>query len=153
MPAGAVLGPMFFILMAIAALTSAITILETIVSVIEDFSVMSRRRIVFIITVLLWIVGLGTVFSFSSLQDFYPLGFIPAFDGRNIFESLDYIVSNWMMPAGGVLVAVLAGWGLKRSATLEEWNMTDRGQYNTWRFLVRYLVPAAIALVFIVNLR
>ena len=153
MPAGAVLGPMFFILMAIAALTSAITILETIVSVIEDFSGMSRRRIVFIITLLLWILGLGTVFSFSSLQDFHPLGFIPSFESRNIFESLDYIVSNWMMPAGGVLVALLAGWGLKRSATLEELQMTDGRLYKTWRFLVRYLVPAAIALVFVVNLQ
>jgi len=144
---------MFFILMAIAALTSAITILETIVSVIEDFSGMSRRRIVFIITLLLWILGLGTVFSFSSLQDFHPLGFIPSFESRNIFESLDYIVSNWMMPAGGVLVALLAGWGLKRSATLEELQMTDGRLYKTWRFLVRYLVPAAIGLVFVVNLQ
>jgi NSS family neurotransmitter:Na+ symporter len=152
MPAGAVLGPMFFILLAIAALTSAITILETIVFVIEDFSGLSRRKIVLIITSLLWIVGLGTVFSFSSLQDFHPLSFIPAFESRNFFEIIDYIVSNWMMPGGGVLVAVLAGWGLTRSATLEELQMTDGGLYKTWRFLVRYLVPVAIALVFAANL-
>ena len=153
MPAGAVLGPMFFILMAIAALTSAITILETIVSVIEDFSGMSRRKIVFVLTSLLWVAGLGTVFSFSSLREFYPLGFIPAFESRNIFESTDYVVSNWMMPAGGVLVAVLAGWGLKRSATLEELQIKDGRLYKTWRFLVRYLVPVAITAVFFVNLR
>jgi NSS family neurotransmitter:Na+ symporter len=152
MPAGAVLGPMFFMLLAIAALTSAITILETIVFVIEDFSGMSRRKIVLIITSLLWIVGLGTVFSFSSWQDFHPLSFIPAFESRNIFEIIDYIVSNWMMPGGGVLVAVLAGWGLTRSATLEELQMTDGRLYKTWRFLVRYLVPVAIALVFAANL-
>lgn len=153
MPVGSVLGPMFFVLLAIAALTSAITILETIVSVIEDFTSMSRRRIVFVVTTLLWIAGLGTVFSFGSLQDFHPLGFIPAFESRNIFESIDYIVSNWMMPAGGVLVAVLAGWGLKRSATLEELKLTDGRLYKTWRFLVCYLVPVAITLVFVVNLR
>ncbi len=153
MPAGAVLGPMFFLLLAIAALTSAITILETIVSVIEDFSSLSRRRIVFVLTTLLWVAGLGTVFSFSSLQDFHPLGFIPAFESRNIFESIDYIVSNWMMPAGGVLVAVLAGWGLKRSATLDELQLTDGRLYKTWRFLVCYLVPVAITLVFVVNLQ
>jgi NSS family neurotransmitter:Na+ symporter len=153
MPAGAILGPLFFILMAIAALTSAITIMETIVSVIEDYSSLSRRRIVLVVSVLLWVVGLGTVFSFSSLQDFHPLGFIQAFESRNIFESLDYIVSNWMMPAGGVLVAVLAGWGLSRSATLEELQVTNGPLYKTWRLLVRYLVPVAIALVFVVNLQ
>ena len=153
MPAGAVLGPMFFLLLAIAAVTSAITILETIVSVIEDFSGLSRRRIVFVVTLLLWIAGLGTVFSFSSLQDYHPLGFIPAFESRNIFESIDYIVSNWMMPAGGVLIAVLAGWGLGRSATLDELQIADGRLYKTWRFLVRYLVPVAITLVFAVNLQ
>lgn len=152
MPAGAVLGPMFFILMAIAALTSAITILETIVSSVEDFSGLSRHLIVFILTSLLWIVGLGTVLSFSSLQDFHPLAFIPTFESRNIFESLDYIVSNWMMPAGGLLVAVLAGWGLKKSATLDELQIVEGRLYKSWRFLVRYLVPAVITLVFATNL-
>ena len=153
MPGGAILGPMFFILLAIAALTSAITIMETIVSAIEDFSNLSRRKIAFIVTLLLWIAGLGTVFSFNSLQDFHPLGFIPAFAERNIFETLDYIVSNWMMPAGGVLVAVLAGWGLKRSASLEELQIADGRLYKSWRFLVCFLVPVAITLVFVVNLQ
>jgi len=153
MPAGAVLGPMFFVLLAIAAVTSAITIMETIVSVIEDFSGLSRRRIVAVVTLLLWVAGLGTVFSFSSLSDFYPLGFIPAFAERNIFESIDYIVSNWMMPAGGVLVAILAGWSLGRSATRDELGIGDGRLFGAWRFLVRYVVPVAIAMVFIVNLR
>ena len=152
MPAGSVLGPMFFLLMAIAALTSAITIMETIVSVIEDFSSLSRRTIVLVLALLLWIAGLGTVFSFNALADFHPLGFVPAFEGRNIFESLDYIVSNWMMPAGGVLVAVLAGWGLRRAATLDELQMTDGLRYTAWRILVRFLVPVAIALVFVANI-
>jgi NSS family neurotransmitter:Na+ symporter len=153
MPAGAILGPLFFILMAIAALTSAITILETVVSAVEDYSSWSRRRIVLVLTLLLWVVGLGTVYSFSSLANFHPLGMLPAFEARNIFESLDYIVSNWMMPAGGVLVAVLAGWGLRPTATRDELQLTDGGVYKAWRFLVRYLVPAAITLVFVVNLR
>lgn len=153
MPAGAILGPMFFILMAIAALTSAITILETVVFVVEDYWDWSRRRIVLMLTVLLWVVGLGTVYSFSSLENFYPLSMLPAFETRNIFESLDYIVSNWMMPAGGLLVAVLAGWGLRRAATRDELQLDDGGVYKVWRFLVRYLVPAAITLVFFANLR
>jgi NSS family neurotransmitter:Na+ symporter len=153
MPAGGVLGPMFFLLMAIAALTSAITILETVVSTVEDFTHMSRRNIVLILTLALWAVGLGTVFSFSSLQDYHPLSFIPAFVDRNIFESLDYVVSNWMMPAGGVLVALLAGWGLEKSATIDELQISAGPLYKTWRFLVRYLVPAVIALVFVVNLQ
>jgi NSS family neurotransmitter:Na+ symporter len=152
MPGGAALGALFFVLMAIAALTSAITILETVVATVEDYSGMSRHAIVLWLTVLLFIAGLGTVFSFSSLADFHPLRFIPAFESRNIFESLDYIVSNFMMPAGGVLIAMLAGWGLSRSAVLEEMNVPDSALFGLWRLLVRILVPAAIAAVFLVNL-
>jgi NSS family neurotransmitter:Na+ symporter len=152
MPGGAVLGPLFFVLMAIAALTSAITILETVVATVEDYSGMSRHVIVLLLTALLFIAGLGTVFSFSSLADFHPLRFIPAFESRNIFESLDYIVSNFMMPAGGVLIAMLAGWGLTRSAALDEMDVPDSRLFGFWRLLVRFLVPAAIAMVFMVNL-
>jgi NSS family neurotransmitter:Na+ symporter len=153
MPGGNILGAMFFILMAIAAFTSAITMLETIVSVVRDYTRLSRIASVILVTFVLWVGGLGTVFSFGSLADFYPLHFIPAFETRNIFESLDYIVSNWMMPAGGVLVAVLAGWGLSRSATLEELQLADGMIYGAWRFLVRCVVPVAIFLVFLVNLQ
>ena len=152
MPGGAFLGPLFFVLMALAALTSAITILECVVATVEDYSGMSRPRIVVVVVSLLWLAGLGTVFSFSSLENFHPLGFLTAFAERNIFETLDYIVSNFMMPMGGVLIAVLAGWGLKKSSTLDELRVDDGLLYKTWRLLVRLVVPAAILLVFVVNL-
>ena len=149
MPAGAWLGPLFFVLMAVAALTSAITILETVVAAIEDYSGLSRKWIATITGALLWIVGLGTVFSFNLLDDFYPLDFLPAFEGRTIFLSLDYIVSNFMMPAGGMLIAVLAGWGLGKRSTMDELAVTGNGWFRLWLFLVRIAVPAAIAMVFV----
>lgn len=152
MPGGAVLGPLFFVLMAIAALTSAITILETVVATIEDYNGASRRKIVFWVSLLLFVAGLGTVLSFSTLSDYYPLSFIPAFETRTIFQSLDYIVSNFMMPAGGVLIAMLAGWGLSKRATMDELGVSDSIFFRSWRVLVRFLVPVAIALVFVVNL-
>ena len=152
MPGGAILGPMFFVLMAFAALTSAITILECVVAAVEDYSGMPRRKIVAVLIALLWLLGLGTVFSFSDLEDFYPLDFLPAFTERNIFESLDYIVSNFMMPIGGVLIAILAGWGLRKSSTLDELQVRDSHWYGLWRILVRFVVPTAIAMIFFVNL-
>ncbi len=152
MPGGALVGPLFFALMAIAALTSAITILETVVVAVEDYSGWSRRRIVPPLLALLLVAGLGTVYSFNTLEGFHPLGFLPPFAERNIFESLDYVVSNFMMPLGGVLVAVLAGWGLRREAVLDELGARGGSAFRTWRLLVRWLVPAAIGLVFVVNL-
>jgi len=61
-------------------------------------------------------------------------------------------VSNFMMPLGGVLIAVLAGWGLKKPSTLDELCVDDGLLYKTWRLLVRFVVPAAILLVLVFNL-
>jgi len=91
------------------------------------------------------------VFSFSWLSDFHPLAFLPGFETRTIFESLDWLVSNFMMPVGGVLIAVLAGWGLSREASLGELGLPDGLAYRGWRALVRWLVPAAIATVLVIN--
>lgn len=152
MPAGNLLGPLFFVLLAVAALTSAITIMETVVVAIEDYSTLARRQIVLIVTLLLWFTGLGTIFSFNTLSDYFPLGMLSAFESRTIFETLDYIVSNFMMPLGGVLIAVLAGWGLGRNATLQELAIGDRLLFRSWLILVKFIVPIAIGLVFVVNI-
>jgi len=57
-----------------------------------------------------------------------------------------------MMPAGGVLIAMLAGWGLSRQATRDELGVRDTVLFRLWRLLVRILVPAAISWVFVANL-
>lgn len=151
-PGGAIIGPLFFLLMAFAALTSAITILETIVAWGEDYSGFSRRKIALLTGILLWIVGLGTVFSFNIWEEVYPAAWIPALSEKTLFGVLDYLVSNLMMPIGGVAVAVLAGWSLSRRSSLQELAIGDGRVFKSWRFLVRYLVPVAITLLFLVNL-
>ncbi len=152
MPGGAVFGPMFFLLMAFAALTSSITLLEAIVAWLEDYTKFSRVSLTIVTGLALWIVGLATVFSFNIWADYRPLSFIPDMADRTIFGVLDYLVANIMMPLGGFLVAVLAGWGLSRSATLEELGLSDGWAFRVWRWLVRYGVPLAIVTVFAVNL-
>jgi neurotransmitter:Na+ symporter, NSS family len=151
-PGGAVIAPLFFLLMAFAALTSAITILETIVAWVEDTTRLGRRRITMLCAGLLWITGLATVFSFNLWADFRPVPFVPALAERTVFGVLDYLVSNLMMPLGGVMVAVIAGWSLPRAASKAELGSVPEGLFTAWRFAVRYLVPVAILVLFIMNL-
>jgi len=138
--------------MAFAALTSAITILETIVAWGEDYTRLGRPAVTLIAAGLLWLTGLATVFSFNIWADYHPFAFIPALENKTVFGVLDYLVSNLMMPMGGVFVAMLAGWALPRSASLSELGIKDGPVYRGWRFLVRYLVPAAIGLLLLANL-
>jgi NSS family neurotransmitter:Na+ symporter len=151
-PGGWLVGPLFFLLMAFAALTSAITILETVVAWGEDYTGLSRVKLSLLTGLALWVVGLATVFSFNEWSEFRLLPFIPALADRTVFGILDYLVSNLMMPAGGVAVAVLAGWSLSRAVTREALSGSSERLYNAWRFLVRYVVPVTISWIFIVNL-
>jgi NSS family neurotransmitter:Na+ symporter len=152
MPGGQVLGPLFFILMALAALTSSIVIFEAIVVWLEEYSSWSRRRLAALAGLAIWFAGLATVFSFNIWSDIRPLGAFSAFADKTIFDLLDYLVSNLLMPLGGIVVCILAAWVLPAAATRAGTGIASERAYRFWLKLVRYFAPLVIALVFLVNL-
>lgn len=152
MPAGEIFGPAFFVLMALAALTSTVTILEAVVANFEEHTRFSRMQITWALATGLVVAGLGTVFSFNIWAEFRPLAFIPAFSERNLFGVLDYLVSNIVMPVGGICVAIIAGWSLDRSTVLAQSGFSEGRLFALWRFSLRFLVPIAIAAVLYLNL-
>ncbi|MGH8247120.1 MAG: sodium-dependent transporter, partial [Gammaproteobacteria bacterium] len=102
MPGGYVIGILFFVMVFFAAFTSSIAMLEPIVSWMMDKGF--RRAPVAIVAGLgTWIAGGATVLSFNLLSDFEPLSFIPIFAGRNMFEIVDFTVSNVCLPLNALL--------------------------------------------------
>lgn len=152
MPGGEIMGPMFFLLLAVAALTSSITLLETVIACLEDLTAMSRVKLTLVVSALLWALGLLTIFSYNILADVKPLSFISIFENKTIFGLLDYLVSNILMPLGGICVAVLAGWGLSRASLLDELQIKDGVLFKGWLILVRIAVPLIVGAVFLINL-
>ena len=69
--------------------------------------------------------------------------------GKNFFELLDYLTANIMLPLGGVAIAVFAAWLMSRSATEEELELGNESVFHLWRFLVRYITPIAVVIVFL----
>lgn len=152
MPGGGVVGSLFFLLLFFAALTSSISLLESIVAHLVATTPYSRRRISTVSGILLFVVGLGTVFSFNLWKEFKPLAFGPL-EGKTFFELLDYFGSNLLMPVGGILMAVIAGWLLPRAVAAEELLHPHPLHLAVWRFLIRFIAPAAVAMIFLSNLR
>ena len=140
-PGGGFMGAFFFLLLFFAALTSSISLLESIISHLEETMRYSRARITWVAGALLWAIGLATVFSFNAWKHVTPLGFIPHFAGKTIFELIDYFGSNVLMPLGGILMAVLAGWLLNKKETLAAMNVPSATQLNAWHSLIQYIVP------------
>ncbi len=85
-----------------------------------------------------WLLGLGTVFSFNLWSE-------NTWFGKNFFELVDFMTANIMLPMGGILVALFAGWIMRREISETELEMG--AAYNYWQFAIRYVSPLAVALV------
>lgn len=142
MSGGVLFGTLFFILLVLAALTSSISLIEPAVAWLVENRDHSRERACLIAGVTTWLLGLGTVFSFNLWSDVKPFG-------KTLFELLDYLTANLMLPVGGFLVAIFAGWVMKREASAGELEMFNEFAYDLWRFLVRYISPFAVLIVFL----
>ena len=153
MPGGGFIGALFFLLLVFAALTSSISLLESIISHLEETMELSRKKITIYAGILLWTIGLGTVFSFNIWSDFTPLDMIKPLKGKTIFGIIDYFGSNLLMPVGGILMAILAGWIIPKASSRDELDIKQAWVFNVWRFLIRFVAPATVAAIFISNLQ
>ncbi len=141
-----------FFLMVIAALTSSIGMLEPAVSWLEEHKGFKRTPIAIITGNCIWFCGLAALFSFNILSGFTPLDQFPMFEGKTIFDLMDFGTANILIPCGALLVALFAGWIMPRESIREELGLDEDLTFYIWRFLVHFIAPAAIVLVFIVNL-
>jgi NSS family neurotransmitter:Na+ symporter len=152
MPAGGLIGAAFFLMLLFAALTSSISMLETMTARIVEIRGMTRMKSVVMIGGGTFLMGLVTVFSFGSWENVYLLDGIPAFAGKTPFGLIDYFVTNIMMPLGGMLYALFAGWWLSQNTLIHEMGIGDGALYKLWLLLVRIVAPLAVAAIFYFNL-
>jgi len=147
-PGGLVFAAVFFVLLFFAALTSSIGMLEPPVSWLADSFRFSRRKAAFIAGSIAFLLSLTAALSFNVLSDFRPLGNLALFADKSVFEVFVYVVTQLIMPIGGILVTVFAGWIMKRQFSAAE--MFDGDEplvYRVWLFIVRYVAPVLLALV------
>ncbi|MDH3552258.1 MAG: sodium-dependent transporter, partial [Gammaproteobacteria bacterium] len=97
-----------------------------------------------------FVLGLFAALSFSVLSDFHPLGAISIFEGKRFFEVFIYLVTSVLMPIGGILVAVFAGWLMQRQFSRDElFEGKNSLMYRAWLIIVRFIAPAILAFVLI----
>ncbi len=149
MPYGQLFGTALFLTLSFAAITATTVILETVVSVLQEYIALSRRLLAYGTAALIWLTGILTVLSFNRWSTVYPLRFFGLQSSKTPFELLDYLTSNIMMPAGGLMVALIAGWALTREVTCKELGLGSGLAFTLWRGLVRYVVPLAIVIIFL----
>jgi NSS family neurotransmitter:Na+ symporter len=146
---GAFFGMLFFVLLVFAAWSSSISLIEPAVAWLVENKGMTRIFASVVAGVVTWLFGLLTVLSFNLWSEVKLLSSIEVFRDSTIFDLLDYLTANIMLPLGGLLIAIFAAWKMSRESTVDELGMGDRFFYPLWRFLVRYITPIAVILVFL----
>lgn len=141
MPGGVFFATAFFLLLSFAAWTSALGLVEPGVAWVVEKLHRSRTEAALLVGGVIWALGFGTLLSFGALAEF-------RFLRGTVYHNLEYLTSNIMLPLGGFLITVFAGWVMARNSTAEELGGAGR-VYKWWRFLARYVAPAGILLVFL----
>jgi neurotransmitter:Na+ symporter, NSS family len=148
MPFGALFGTLFFILLSLAAWSSAISILEPVVAWLVETEKFSRLSASLLCGIGVWLLGFVTIFSFNIWAEVYPLGFLGI--EKNWFSILEYITFNLMLPIGGLLIAIFVAWFVNDSVAVKELHTTNKHLgYKIWLFLLRYITPLGIGIVFL----
>jgi NSS family neurotransmitter:Na+ symporter len=148
MPGGSFVGAVFFIFVFVAALTSSIAMMEMMVSRAEEIPRASRKGMAYLIGLTVFLFGLLTVFSQNIWADVKVSAGVPGIGGLGIFDVLDFIVTKLLLPVGGMLYAVFAGWVLSSEEVASELGLPRRA-HDALRFVTRYVAPGAIAIIFI----
>ncbi|OIJ11584.1 sodium-dependent transporter [Anaerobacillus arseniciselenatis] len=142
MALGTLFGLLFFFLLAAAALSSAVSLLEVAVAYFMRRFNWSRQKAAIIVGGIIFFIGVPSSLSQGVWADI-------TFFGNDILDSMDFIASNIFLPLGGLMIALFIGWGWKKSEALEASNFGDSPIGHAWIFVLRFIAPIAIFVIFL----
>ena len=147
MPGGSVVAPIFYLLVIFAALTSAVSLLETVVSVVGDEAKIKRRKSIIISSILLIIIGVITVLGFGPLMtDLSPYD-----QGAGILGILDTTTNSILMPIAAILTCVFIGYVISVKSVSDEVKADDHGFRfeKPFEFMIKYICPICLAAILV----
>jgi len=142
LPLGNIVGGLFFLLLSIAALSSSISLLEPSVAYFSEKNILARPIASSLLSGIAWFIGLGSLLSFNAWSDLTFIG------SRNFLNSMDFLANQFLLPLGGLFVAIYAGWRLNPAIAKSELGGSDF-VFNLWRFFIRYVSPVLVFAIFV----
>lgn len=152
MPFGTLAAWTFFVLLFVAALASAISLLELVVALLVRRAGMRRPVAALLAAGACYLMGLATVFSFNLWAQWRPLAGVAGLADASFFDLLDQLTSNLMLPIGGMLISIFAGWVMPRELLAAELGIGRRAG-AALAFLLKFVVPLGIGAATLFALR
>ena len=138
----------FYILLALAALTSTISMHEVATAFLNEKYGMSRGRAAKLVTAGCIIIGVISSLSLGVMNEYTLFG-------KGVFDALDFVTAKIMLPLGGMLISIFIGWYLDKSIVKNEFTNNGSiklGLFNVYIFILKYVSPFAISAIFIKEL-
>lgn len=145
LPFGNVWSLVFFILLALAALTSTISLHEVATAYVHEEYHISRKKAAWFVSAGVLILGILSSLSFGILKE------VTIF-GLTFFDALDYLTAKIMLPLGGMLICIFVGTRVNKKILKSELTNKDSIPFyffNMYAFFIKYIAPAAIGLIFL----
>lgn len=147
MPGGQFFGSIFFILLISAAISSCFGLAEGVVNWVDEHWGIARKKGVIYVAGAAWLLGVFSIISLGDWSTYYPLDFVPSYEGKNIFNALDHLAANNLLLFGGAMSAIFFGWLVPKALKLEELDVADGVMFATWRFTIRFIIPPILVVV------
>lgn len=145
MPGGYLFSVLFFLLLSVAAITSMVGLIEPLTAWLEETRGYARHRSAIAVLVVIALLSLFSIFSYNELAGW-------RIAGKNLNDALDFFSNQLLLPLGGLLIAIFAGWYISSASARDELAIKYDLAYDLWRFLIRIPVPAAVFLILVVGL-
>ncbi|MEM1141023.1 MAG: sodium-dependent transporter [Pseudomonadota bacterium] len=146
MPGGQLFAILFFLMLSVAGITSMVGLVESVNAWISERYGISRQNSA------LLVVGSIAVFSILSILSYNVLDGL-RIGGRNFNDSMDFFSNQILLPLGGLLIAIFAGWFMYRRHSRDEFVALGDAGYRIWFFLIRYVVPPALGVIFVLGVQ
>ena len=145
MPGGYVFSVLFFLILSVAGITSMVGLVESVNAWVEErFNIPRHKSAVLV-------VGSIAMFSILSIMSYNVMGELNM-GGMNFNDVMDYFSTKILLPVGGLLIAVFAGWVVKKEATRDELTSLNGLAYEVWHFLIRFVVPPAVGVILVMGI-
>ena len=145
MAGGLFFGTLFFVLVSVAAWSSAIALIEPGVAYLMESRGFHRITANLLLGVFVWVLGLGSLLSFNEWADKEVAGF-------NFFEFMDFLTSSVMLPVTGLFIAIFVGWVMKPAIVREELVDEPGTAFAVWRWVLRYIAPVAVLAILVLGI-
>ncbi len=147
--AGRIIGPAFFVMVAFAALTSSVSIMEAIVGACMETFKSSRKKISIIITIIAAAAAVVVCLGYNVLS--FGVTLPTGATGQNLLDVLDYVSNSLLMPLISLLTCIVIGWVVKPKWVIDEVESSGAkfGRKKLYTVMIKYITPALMALLFL----